>query len=452
MSFPAYPAYRESGIDWLEFMPSDWEVKALRSLAQDGRYTFIDGDWVETPYIVDEGIRLLQTGNIGVGYFKEQGFRYISSESFDDLDCTEVKPGDVLICRLAEPVGRACLAPDLGVRMITSVDVCILKPRDEVVSSYLVYLLSSPDYLGFMEGQCRGGTRDRVSRSFLGSIRIPLPSTAEQSAITAFLDRETSKIDALVAEQERLIALLKEKRQAVISQAVTKGLDPNAPMKPSGVAWLGEVPAHWELRKLATALREPPCYGVLVPDFESDGVPMLRITDVTDGHADRETLTTISPSLSAQYQRTIVQAGDVAISVVGTIGEAIRIDASLAGVNLSRALARLQPTDNLSADFLCFLVQSEFFKCFVDLVCVGTAQRVLNMSALASLSIALPPIEEQVAIAGNLEGALARLSQLTSEAERAITLLRERRAALISAAVTGKIDVRGAVPGAQEAA
>lgn len=450
MSFPAYPAYQESGISWIGPVPAGWAVKRLRFLAQ-----------VQTGIAKGKDVQGIET--IRVPYLRvanvQDGFIDIDDVSEIEIAATDLgryllRPGDVLMNEGGDfdKLGR-------GQVWNGAIDPCIhqnhvFAVRPHGIEPEWLALVTSADCgrFFFMSRAKQSTNLASISSTNLLELPLPCPPPAERRAIMRFLDRETGKIDALVAEQERLIALLKEKRQAVISQAVTKGLDPNAPMKPSGVAWLGEVPAHWELRKLATALRESPCYGVLVPDFESDGVPMLRITDVTDGHADRETLTTISPSLSAQYQRTIVQAGDVAISVVGTIGEAIRIDASLAGVNLSRALARLQPTDNLSADFLCFLVQSEFFKCFVDLVCVGTAQRVLNMSALASLSIALPPIEEQVAIAGNLEGALARLSQLTSEAERAITLLRERRAALISAAVTGKIDVRGAVPGAQEAA
>ena len=126
--FKLYPAYKDSGVEWLGEIPAQWEVKPIRALARPGYKTFTDGDWIESPYIRDQGIRLIQTGNIGVGEYREQGFRYINEETFRDFGCTEVVPGDVLICRLADPVGRACRAPDLGGRMITSVDVCILKP------------------------------------------------------------------------------------------------------------------------------------------------------------------------------------------------------------------------------------------------------------------------------------------------------------------------------------
>ena len=138
----AYPHYRDSGVEWLGEVPEHWEVSRIAAVARRGSGTFTDGDWVELPYITDSGIRLIQTGNIGIGSYREQGFRYIEESSFDELRCTEIDPGDVLICRLADPVGRACLAPKLGVRMITSVDVCILKPSEQFSPPYIVHLLS----------------------------------------------------------------------------------------------------------------------------------------------------------------------------------------------------------------------------------------------------------------------------------------------------------------------
>jgi type I restriction enzyme S subunit len=216
---------KDSGVEWLGEIPAHWEVKPIRALARPGYKTFTDGDWIESPFIRDEGIRLIQTGNVGVGEYKEQGFRYIDGDTFRAFRCTEVLPGDVLICRLADPVGRACLAPDLGCRMITSVDVCILKPAQDIDPAFVVYALSGSEYLAWLGGICRGGTRDRVSRSMLGAIRVQKPPLPEQRAIAAFLDRETSRIDALVAKVREAIERLKELRTALISAAVTGKID-----------------------------------------------------------------------------------------------------------------------------------------------------------------------------------------------------------------------------------
>lgn len=216
---------KPSGIEWLGDIPEGWEVSPLRSFARPGHKTFVDGDWIEAPFIRDEGVRLIQTGNIGIGEYREQGFRYIDEETFRLFDCTEVKPSDVLICRLADPVGRACIAPALGVKMITSVDVCILKPKAECDTRFLIYVLSSSPYLEYMATICRGSTRDRISRSMLGSFRIQEPSVTEQRAIADFLDHETAAIDGVAAKVESQMKLLKEYRQALITSAVTGKID-----------------------------------------------------------------------------------------------------------------------------------------------------------------------------------------------------------------------------------
>jgi type I restriction enzyme S subunit len=197
----------------------------IRRVAQGGGL-FTDGDWIESPFITDEGIRLIQTGNVGVGLYREQGFRFISEETFHVLNCTEVLPGDLLICRLAEPVGRSCIAPNLGTRMITSVDVAILRPRPGSAEvRYLNYYFSSSSHLEFIDSIARGGTRQRISRDQLGFAPVPLPPIATQRAIADYLDRETARIDALVERIDRQVAFLQERRQALITAAVTGELE-----------------------------------------------------------------------------------------------------------------------------------------------------------------------------------------------------------------------------------
>ncbi len=223
---PAAPL-KPSGIEWLHEIPTHWRVVSFKHLARAGAKTFTDGDWIETPYITSDGVRLLQTGNVGIGNFKEQGFRYVSEETFNDLQCTEVKPRDVLICRLDGPVGRACLAPDLGVRMITSVDNAILKVADDVLPEFVVSLLSSVPWISWIDALCRvgGGFRLRISRSQLGEIRVPLPPLEEQLAIRERLGSLGKEFDTLTAEAQRAIALLQERRTALISAAVTGQID-----------------------------------------------------------------------------------------------------------------------------------------------------------------------------------------------------------------------------------
>jgi type I restriction enzyme S subunit len=218
---------KSTGVEWLEEVPTHWDVMAIKYLAHSGRKTFIDGDWVELPYITEEGIRLIQTGNVGIGNYREKGFKYIAEESFHKLNCTEVKPNDVLICRLDGPVGRACLAPNLGLRMITSVDNTILKPATKHNARFIVYLLSCKSYLEWNQVLCRvgGGNRWRVSRSMLGDLRVPVPPEKEQKEIANFLEEKTAKIlstiDLLLGQIEKL----QEYRRSLITAAVTGKLN-----------------------------------------------------------------------------------------------------------------------------------------------------------------------------------------------------------------------------------
>jgi len=218
---------KDSGIEWLGEVPEHWKVIAVKHLARNGPKTFTDGDWIEAPFITEDGVRLLQTGNVGVGIFKEQGFRYVSENTFEVLGCTAVVPGDVLICRLDGPVGRACLAPDLGSKMITSVDNAILKASGDVLAEYVVYLMSSVPWLSWIDALCRvgGGFRLRVSRSQLGEIRVPLPPYEEQVTVAAAI-RSATEISKTLANQATFaISLLQERRSALISAAVTGQID-----------------------------------------------------------------------------------------------------------------------------------------------------------------------------------------------------------------------------------
>ena len=172
-------------------------------------------------------MRLIQTGNVGIGVYKEQGFRYVTHETYEALRCTEVRPNDVLICRLDGPVGRACLVPDLGVRMITSVDNAILKVSPHASAAFVVAMMSSLPWLSWIDALCRvgGGFRLRVSRGQLGELRVPLPPRAEQDAIMDRISSHAESCNALADRAARAISLLQERRSALISAAVTGQID-----------------------------------------------------------------------------------------------------------------------------------------------------------------------------------------------------------------------------------
>jgi type I restriction enzyme S subunit len=404
-------------------------------------------------------VRLLQCGNIGTGVFEEQGFRFVSEETFNNLGCTEVEPNDVLICRLQSSrtilAGRACLAPQLGVKMITSVDNCIVKPSSDFDPRYVVYQLSTTAYLSFIEVVARGGTRDRISRSMLGDIELVVAPVGEQRAIADFLDRETAKIDVLVEEQRRLIELLKEKRQAVISHAVTKGLNPDAPMKDSGIEWLGEVPAHWNVKRIKYAIRKleqgwsPQCENF---PAEAGEWGILKVGCVNGGSFNPEENKALPPELSPIPELGIC-AGDVMISRANTrelAGSAAVAKSSYPRLLLCDKLYRLHMREGICLpEYLAMFLRTPPARSEIELSATGASSSMVNIgqSTITEMSMPLPSLEEQRGIVAFVAEETGKSGQLIAEATRAIDLLQERRTALISAAVTGKIDVRGLATG-----
>ena len=213
---------KDSGIDWIGPIPERWEVMPLKYTANKVGCCFIDGDWIESDVITEDGIRYITTGNVGVLEYKEQGVGYISEETFHELGCTEVFSGDILISRLNEPIGRACILPDLNSRVITSVDNVIFRPDTELYDkSYLVYYLNNSRFTEHANLEARGATMHRMSRTMLGHQHIVVPPITEQRAISDYLEKKCSRIDSAIAKTKREIELLREFKQSVITEAVT---------------------------------------------------------------------------------------------------------------------------------------------------------------------------------------------------------------------------------------
>jgi type I restriction enzyme S subunit len=271
----------------------------------------------------------------------------------------------------------------------------------------------------------------------------------------AFLDQETGKIDALVAEQERLIALLKEKRQAVISQAVTKGLNPNAPMKDSDIEWLGQVPAHWPCVALKHLIRSGTSisYGIVQPgEALDDGVPFVQTTNMTGGTFDLADLQRTSHTIAAAYPRTCLEGGEVLLGIRASVGACHVVPLHLRGANLSRGVARIVCDDRLVPDYLVAFLRSRFAADYWALHRQGSTFSEVSIETVREISVPVPSIHEQRFLVAAIQARADEFEALILEATQGITLLRERRAALISAAVTGKIDVRSLTSTKQEAA
>ena len=441
MSFPKYSAYKDSGIEWLGSVPSEWciaPIKAIASCNDEVLPETTDGDTV-IEYVeisgVEEGRGITETATLSFSAAPSRARRVI-------------RHGDVLISTVRtylRAIATVAHPPD---NLIASTGFAAIRPR-QVEPRFLGYLLHCEYLMSEVIARSVGVSYPAINASELMRLKGPLPSVKEQRAIATFLDRETAKIDALVEEQKRLIELLKEKRQAVISQAVTKALDPNVPMKDSGVEWLGKVPAHWTVKALKHAIARGTSisYGIVQPGESLEvGVPFIQTTNMTNGEFDLEVLQRTSREIASAYPRSCLTGGEVLLGIRASIGACHVVPKHLAGCNLSRGVARIVCDDDLQSDFLvCYLSTDEVAR-YWQLAKQGSTFNEVSIETVRELLVLVPPLAEQQEISQSVKALRAQLEALVAEAEAAMELLRERRTALISAAVTGKIDVRGLVP------
>jgi type I restriction enzyme S subunit len=291
------------------------------------------------------------------------------------------------------------------------------------------------------------GIQNLDSDSYLNEL-APFPPLPTQRAIADFLDRKTSEIDALVARKERLIELLKEKRTALITRAVTKGLDASTPMKESGIPWLASIPAHWRMKPLMrlTPDTRQIMYGIVLPGPDvADGVPIVKGGDVGPGRLRLELLCRTTREIEVGYARSRLRGGDLVYAIRGSIGEVEIVPDELEGANLTQDAARVAPRPGVWGPWLLAALRSRVTFAQLESRATGATISGINIRDLKRVLLPVPPLEEQKRIAETLDAQFRHLSEVGAKVSDAIDRLREYRTALISAAVTGKIGVR---PGA----
>lgn len=434
MSFPRYPEYRDSGVEWLGEVPGHWEVTRIRNL-----YRFIKRQ--------DQYCGTVLSVYRDYGVIEKDSRQDNNNKTPEDLSSYQtVNVGDLVINKMKAWQGSLGVS---GLSGITSPDYAVFESIHSENDGYIHYLLRSRMMPGVYQCISNGIRLDqwRLEPDKFLQIQVPLPNLEEQNQILAFLDRETVKIDALVAEQERLIELLKEKRQAVISHAVTKGLNSQAPMKDSGIEWLGEVPEHWSCQrikhcsdKVVDCLHTTPTY-----DGELEH-PCIRTSDVDPGilHLHRARLVS-RDIFEERTQRLAPRAGDILYSREGERFGMAALVPDGAELCLGQRMMMFRTKNDYDPSFIMWALNSDsVFQQVLNRVGGATSPHI-NISDIVNFYITVPPIEEQEEISQCISRMTTRTDAMIAEAERAIDLLKEHRSALISAAVTGKIDVRGLV-------
>lgn len=382
-------------------IPNDWDIKPLSQLASDNKpHTFIDGDWIESKDMAEEGIRIIQTGNIGIGKFIEKkSKRYISQQTFEELNCKEIYQGDILICRLADPIGRACLVPDKKDRLITSVDVTIFRPSEEYDSKYLVYYINSDENLSEINKYTSGTTRQRISRGNLANVAIKIPPLEEQRKIATII----STVDEQIEQTDQLIEKTTELKKGLMQQLLTKGIG-HTEFKQSK---LGEIPVEWDIALFedimlskGEGIRRGPFGGALKKEiFVEEGFAIYE-----QQHAIHKDINKfryfITPEKYDEMAAFNVKAGDILMSCSGTIGRVLLVPEDAPEGIINQALLRLRPKSYINLQFLKYLLQSEFVQNnILDRAHGSALKNMVAVSELKKIKLRIPQEEEQKKIA-----------------------------------------------------
>ena len=435
--YQPYPAYKDSGVEWLGEVPAHWDIVQIKHLSsvkrgasprpiEDEKYFQENGEYAWT--------RIADVTSSST-YLKT------SLQRLSDLGSSlsvKLEPGELFLS-IAGTVGKPC---------ITAIKACIHDgfvyfPELKIPPKFLFYVFAGEQAY---KGLGKFGTQLNLNTDTVGAIKIGLSDYREQTQIASFLDHETAKIDTLIAKQEKLIELLQEKRQAVISHAVTKGLDPDVPMKDSGVEWLGEVPAHWGVSKLKYE-----CSNIIdclhsTPEYIDDGVrPAIRTADVFPGKLKVDSARKVSlKTYEERNLRLIPKPGDI---IYTREGERFGLAALIPNgkyICLGQRVMLFRTKETPGYLMWALNASSTYKQAQVDVI--GSTSPHVNVETIKNFVVAWPPEKERLIIESFIKRSVVKLDQIHNVAIAKINLLQERRTALISAAVTGKIDVRNWEP------
>ncbi|CNK68392.1 Type I restriction enzyme EcoKI specificity protein [Yersinia enterocolitica] len=431
--YKAYPEYKDSGVEWLGGIPSSWNMWKL-SHAYDvigsgttpisSNETWFQGDipWVTTGELRETVIY--------------DTFKKITPFALKIFSALKIHPaGSIVIAMYGATIGRLGI---LGVDATTNQACCVMTKSYVINNQYLYYWLQA-----FREDIIRlssGGGQPNINQEKVASLKISSPVWKEQMKITAFLDHETAKIDKLIEKQQELIELLKEKRQVVISHAVTKGLNPDVPMKDSGVEWLGEVPEHWDIKSYR--------YACLIyrgkfghrprndPSLYDGNYPFIQTGDVARAGKFIETYSqTLNEKGKSVSQ--LFPSGTLMMAIAANIG-----DTAILGFEAYApdSVVGFKPYKDLHLEFLRYSFMAALPA--LEQTSTQSTQANLNIDRIGTVKAVFPPLKEQLDIIKHIDDMLYKYDSIEDRANLAIKLMQERRTALISAAVTGKIDVR----------
>jgi len=435
--YKSYPKYKQSRVVWIGELPEHWQFfKILWSYKQIGSGNTPTSS--NESYYDETGFPWVITGDLNDGIINDTSKHITKKAIIENPSLKLYQKNSLIIAMYGATIGKL---GQLNIEAYTNQACCVFGTSNFLSNRFTFYWL-----LGLRQhiiNLSAGGGQPNVSQKIIKQISICIPPLPEQRTIASFLDRETARIDNIISKQTRMIELLKEKRSALITQAVTKGLDPKAKMKKSGVEWIGEIPEGWEVIKLKFISTIE--YGLSQPPEKRDeGTALIRATNVKRGTISDVDLIFIDPRDITERKITYLQEGDIIVVRSG----AYTADSAIIPLEYSGAIAGYDMVVHVnkknSTDFIAYSLLADYIL-YAQMVLKSSraAQPHLNKEELGTVLIALPPNKEQQEIAKFIKSNTGNIDTLMKKIESQITLLNEYKQSLITHAVTGKIDVRG---------
>lgn len=437
-----YPEYRDTTVTWAPALPVDWTDARLSHVS--AIYAGGTPDRTNPDFWADGTIPWLNSGSVNDGVITSPS-ELITELAVTGSSTRWAHAGSVVIALAGQGKTKA-MAARLEVSSTFNQSMAAIVPAPGVLNYRFLHFWLTSNYQS-IRNLAGGDLRDGLNLQHIGSIQVPLPPLAQQVCIADFLDRETAEIDAFIADQEELIALLAERRAAAITHAVIRGLDPFAPMKDSGVTSLGEIPAQWDARRLkgvASIAGRIGFRGYTVADLvgEDEGAISLSPGNIVNGKLNLSALTFISWAKFHESPEIQITDGDLILVKTGSSYGKLASAAGLgAPATINPQLVIVRPFE-ISPDYLYFAMADERVRSELRSWPSGGATPTITQAKIGAVDIAVPPREIQEQVAVFLKAETGELDATIADAREAIALSKERRAALISAAVTGKIDVR----------
>lgn len=438
-----YDSYKDSGIEWIGEIPSNWKIKRI--------------DWVTKIVRGNTGFKkdeLLNTGEyVALQYGKtykvdvvDDGFNFfVNNEFFNESQITT--KGDTILISTSETIedlGHTCFYDNNNIGLLGGEQI-LLKPNREFLHEKYLYHYSR-QFGSELKRYAKGLKVFRYSTNDLKRLFIAVPTIEEQNAIANFLDHKTAHIDVLISKKKCLIQLLEEERTAIINQAVTKGLDPTVPMKYSGIEWLGVIPEHWEVTKIKAITQKigsgiTPKGGAEI--YELSGIPLLRSQNIYFDGFHLENVAYITTEIHQSMKNSQVYSGDVLLNITGgSIGRCFYVTNEFEEANVNQHVCIVRPNEKIETEFLYYFLSSAIGQLQIDLCQTGGNREALNFEQLKNFYLVLPSINEQRELLEKLKFSLQKISETIENSRKEIELIKEYKIALISEVVTGKVDVR----------